>query len=473
MRASRRGMVDLIIMIVMIVFLLGMGTLAFLTYDKAEKEKQYLSALREIPARQQAELDAVKARYTQVSELIGFKGEAAYSSPSAIEHLLEQGSYVVPDYYDVDPVDREGEPLKGTKSTKVKVKVYKPDTDEWVDQTIDVQVVNDTTRKADKIYDFANNVPLRTAIGRQDNIINQLFSSHIPQIKEHREFQQEYKELKAGERIQESEQAYASVESKIENSNAELKTKQEQVASAEQRLAESMKDENSTYIQLDSESMRDAREQAFAEAREAAKARAREREAMEAYRLQADERRVDDSRDPDGYVFLVDKRSGWVWINIGQRSDVRLNQTFQVLRPDASRSSEISIGEIRVKEILRGNIARARVDALDDPDTYPEAGDLIQNPNYSARQYEDWALVGEFGGRWSNLTKQQLTDLLRSVGFNVQSKITATTDAVIIGGNWVDDPDWQDAEDRRLSFEKYTEEEVLYFLGLSGPDRQE
>lgn len=465
-------MVDLIVMIVMIVFLLGMGTLAFITFDKAEKERQYLSGLREIPARQQAELDAVKARYTQISELIGFKGEAAFSSPDAIEHLLEEGSHVIPDYYDVKPVDRTGEPLKGTRSTQVRIKVYDANSGEWVDKTITVQVVNDTSRKTDSIYEHANNVPLRTAIGRQDATITDLFTRFIPQIKAQREYQQEYKELKAGERIEESEQAYASVESKIETSNQALETKHQEVAEAERLLATAMKDENNTYMKLDDQNMRSAREQAFAEAREAAEARARQREAMEAYRLQADDRRLDDSRDPDGYVFLVDKRSGWVWINIGQRSDVRLNQTFQILRPDASQSTETSIGEIRVKEILTGNIARARVDALDDPDVYPEAGDLIHNPNYTARQYRDWALVGEFGGRWSKLTRQQLVDLLRSVGFNVQSKIDGTTDAVIIGGNWVDDPDWQQADDRRLNFEKYTEDEVLYFLGLTGPDQQ-
>src|SRR5690606_15090873 len=92
MRASRRGMVDLIVMIVMIVFLLGMATLAWLTYDKAQKERSYLAALREIPAKQRAEIDSVRARYADLSSLIGFKGHADFTSPDEIAHLLEEGA---------------------------------------------------------------------------------------------------------------------------------------------------------------------------------------------------------------------------------------------------------------------------------------------------------------------------------------------------------------------------------------------
>lgn len=468
-RHSRRGIVDLVVMIVMIVVLLGMGTLAFLTYDKAQKEKQYLAALREIPARQRAELDSVKARYAEVSMYIGFKGEAAYSSPTAIQTLLDEGSVVVADYYTAEGAG--GSALSGTGTSTITVRVRDPETGEMKDQKITIQTINKTSRNEKTVYERLDTPNLQAALGRQDELINSLVTQHIPGIREQRKVQQTQKERASGEKATQSETKYNGVASEIETANAEMQTRQQDVASAEQRLAESMKKENTAYMELDSSRVRDLRESAFEAAREAAVARKQAREAMEAYRVQSDKRRIDDSRDPDGAIFLVDNKSGYVWINVGQKSDVRPNQTFQVLRADASRNSDLQIGEIRVQEVLRGNIARCRVDALDDPNIYPEAGDIIRNPNFSDRQYHSWALVGEFGGQFTSYTRQQLTDLLRGLGYRVTTSIDATTDAVIIGGNWDQDPEFMKAEERRLSFEKYPESEVLWFLGLIGPDR--
>ena len=468
-RTSRRGMADLIVMIVMIVFLLGMGTLAFLTYDKAQKEKQYLAALREIPARQQAEMNSVKARYAEVCMYIGFKGEAAVSSPAAIESLLDEGAKVVADYYSVDASEK---PLQGTKAATITVRLYDKEKKQWTEEKVPIAQVNDTRRNESQIYQRQDTPTIQAALGRQDEAINGMFTRHIPRIREQRAIQKAEKDRTMGDKNSKSDTQYGNISSEIESANAAIKGEQDKVSEAEKRLAEALKKENDKYALLDSESVRDAREEAFAAAREAATARRQAREAMEAYRIQADKRRRDDSRDPDGAIFLVDTKSGYVWINIGQKSDVHKNQTFQVLRSDASRSSDTQIGEIRVQEVLRGNIARCRVDALDDPNIYPEAGDIIKNPNFSKRQYYSWALVGEFGGQFTSLTRQQLTDLMRGLGFRVQSSIDATTDAVIIGGNWDKDPEFMRAEERRLNFEKYPEREVLYFLGMVGPDQK-
>jgi hypothetical protein len=472
MRHSRRGLVDLIVMIVMIVFLLGMGTLAFMTYDKAQKEKQYLAALREIPARQSSELDAVKARYAEVCQYIGFKGEAAYSSPAAIRALLEEGGEVVADFYTVPSAEGRQSPLSQTETVKIKISVRNAN-GVFEDKEIEIRQIRDTNRGRVPIYNIQDTGTLQAALGRQDVVINGLVLTAIPNVRAQRTFQKSFQDTEAGRRATETDTGYSNAAGEIEGANSELQGKQTDVAAAEQRLADALKKENTTYLKLDSQEVRDARETAFSAAREAAIARKQAREAMEAYRIQADKRRVDDSRDPDGAVFLVDRKSGYVWINIGQKSDVRKNQTFQVLRADASRASEVPIGEIRVQEVLRGNIARCRVDALDDPNVYPEAGDIIKNPNFSDRQYHSWALVGEFGGNFTTLTRQQLTDLLRSVGYRVQTHIDATTDAVVIGGNWVEDPEYIKADERRLNFEKYPEREVLWFLGMIGPDQKD
>ena len=83
LRVSRRGMVDLIVMVLMIVLLLGVSVLAFIAFDRAKKEEIYVAKMRELPAAQSAEMDATKAKFAQVSSLIGFKGNADFSSPAA------------------------------------------------------------------------------------------------------------------------------------------------------------------------------------------------------------------------------------------------------------------------------------------------------------------------------------------------------------------------------------------------------
>lgn len=451
MRASRRGLVDLIVMIVMIVFLLGMGTLAFITYEKAQKERSYLAALREIPARQKAEIDSVKARYATLSNQIGFKGAAAFSSPERIQDALKDGTNLQADYYSITATG-DG-PLSGVEGGTVR----------------------GTSRGADPLYAEAHlaSRTLRGAIGAQDNAINHVAGSVTPAILQQRALQRRLRNEAAAERTTASNESYEAAKAKAYTAGENIKSSSQNLTGQANTLATELAEENAVFLRLDSSEIRDARERAFAMSRQAADERRRAIEAQEAFRLKSDSRRSDDSRDPDGMVFLVDEVSGYVWINIGQGAGVQLDQTFQVVRADPSRGSEISIAEIRVREILRGNIARCRVDALEDADRYPRAGDLVRNPNFTARQYQRWALVGSFGGEHSRFTRQQLTDILRRTGFRVYETVDRNVDAVIIGGNWMSDPEWVKAEDMRLSVETYSEEEVLYFLGIIGPESRD
>lgn len=451
MRASRRGLVDLIVMIVMIVFLLGMGTLAFLTYEKAQKERAYLAALREIPARQQAEIDSVKARYAALSNHIGFKGSAAYSSPESIKAAITEGQQLSKDYYSITASGDAA--LSGVEGG----------------------LVTGTTRTRDKLYTAQDlgAVTLRGAIGQQDNVIGNVSNAVTPAIQRQQADQFRLRNAASTARMTESNTRYEAATAAAYAAGEKVKNASQGATAQANTLANELVSENEVFLRLDSSEIRDARERAFAMSRQAAEERREAIAAQEAFRLKSDARRYDDSRDPDGMVFLVDETSGYVWINIGQAAGVQLDQTFQVLRADPTRGSEVSIGEIRVREIMRGNIARCRVDALEDADYYPRAGDLIRNPTFSARQYQRWALVGSFGGEHSQFTRQELTDILRRTGFQVFETVDRTVDAVITGGNWMSDPEWVKAKDMRLNVETYSEAEVLYFLGLSGPDRRD
>lgn len=472
MRSSRRGLADLIIMIVMIVFLLAMGVLAFLTYDKAQKERTYIAALREIPARQQAEIDSVRARYAELCTHIGFKGEAQYSSPEQIEMMLKDGTRLIADYYNVPAVPAEdASQLSGTESGTATV-LERQEDGSWKEKKVPASQVRNTSRNGKPLYQEGEVRTLEGAVGRQDQLIDKLVTEHIPRVRDHRVKQRELRDAKSAVRTTDSAQQFKDAADAMSAADEQMKGRHEELVDRENELARALVEENDALKSLDSETVRETRERAFAMSREAAKARHAAVESQEAYRVQADKRRRDDSRDPDGFVFLVDERSGWVWISIGQRSGVQLEQTFQVVRPDNSRNSELQIGEVRVKELLRGDIARCRVDALDDRNLYPKAGDLVKSSSFTSRQYQRWALVGTFGRGYTKHTRQELIDILRRVGFQVSDRVDQTVDAVIIGGNWRDDPEWQQAKELRLNIETYPEEEVLHFLGLTGPDRR-
>lgn len=451
LRTSRRGLADLIVMIVLIVFLVGMSALAFFTYDKARSEREYLARLRQIPARQSAELDATRARYAELSSHIGFKGNGEYSSHVAIKEMLQRGQNYVADYYSVtasEPTNRDA--MKSTDSSTVK----------------------GTSQNKAKVYDYDGGMTLLAAIGAADNVITQIVGSATPGLRTLRDTHRTWRQEAADRLATETAAKYAELRGTAEAADREVAGAFGRIAQAEETLANNLREEYAAYAALDSQEIRDQREATFALQRELAQSRASSGEAQRDYRLKADRRRFDDTRDADGEIFLVDEVSGYVWINIGQQSDVRLNQTFQVIRPDPARGSDRSIGEIRVKEVIRGNVARCRVDALDGDGVYPRKGDMIRNPTFSARQYSTFALAGKFGGSNTKHTRLELVEMLQNLGYRVVSRIDGATDAVIVGGDWADDAAFKAAKEAGLRFETYTEQELLWFLGYSGPDRR-
>jgi hypothetical protein len=417
-------------------------------------------------ARQSAELDATRARYADVSSRIGFKGDGEFSSHEAIRGLLALGGKTMAAYNQItsEKADQKGE-VRGTKQVPLKFTIN------GKQESINVGQVDVGAKRVDEpIYDNSGSMNLHGAIGAQDFLITQLVGTHNKNVRDQRIKQRQFRDDAATERRTETDKAAAAVNASRESSDTAMKERAVALSGAEAREATARRSEIAAFMALDSADIRARRENAFAKLKDTALARKRAIESQADYRRRADSRRYDDSRDTDGFVFLVDQRSGWLWINIGQQEDVRLNQTFQVVRADAGKSGLIQVAEVRVKEVLQGNVARCRVDALDDPKVYPQSGDMIRNPNFSKRQYRTFALAGQFGGQYSQHTRQELVDMLLRLGFQVTSKIDGATDAVIIGGNWTEDAEYARAKSLQYSFETYTEEDVLYFLGFIGPD---
>lgn len=465
LRTSRRGLADLVVMIVLIVFLLGMGTLAFFAYDKSQAERNYLARLKDLPVRQAAERDATRAQYAQLSELIGFKGEGNYSSHQQIRELLRHGSAFTPAFYRLNVEDAS---VKGSvQDTRRETRKFESG---GQSSEVTTGAVKQTALNDKKIFEHRNDFNLYRAISAVDLVINELAGTHVPRLQAARESQRKLRDEAAVRTREGVSKAVSTVDTAIETANRTLAEANNTLASQETALAQGMRREYEAYAGLDSPEMRQAREDAFAKLRDTATARAKAALMQANYRRRADSRRYDDSRDPDGSIFLVSRASGYVWIDIGQKQDVRLNQTFQVIRAEAGSVGYQQVAEIRVVEVMQGNVARCRVDQLDEDGIYPEQGDLIRNPNFSSRQYHTFAFAGKFGGSNSRHTQQELKDMLLALGFRVVSRIDGATDAVIVGGDWESDPIYAEAKVTDLGLETYTEQELLYWLRLSGPD---
>lgn len=457
-RNNRRGMVDLIFMILMIVLVLGMATLAFFAYDNAEKEKVYVARIEQVPAKQLAELDSTRARYAEVCKLIGFKGNADFSSEAAIRLRLQNAVGYDPklglDDQDLQKIETYGitAASPGEKGQVVMSSAGR---------------IDGVAKNSEPVYEYSSTYTVEKALGAQDELINSLVTKGVPDLRKQRENQREWHNAEVKIADDNSTATDKKVADQLEADTSILRSEAEKASQAEADLAEAQAKENEAFVGLNNKETRDATNRVFDKQKEILLERQRTSGVQRDYRSKSNTRSRDDSRDFDGAIFQVDEESGWVWINIGKASDVRLNTTFQVLRADTSNSSEVSVGEIRVKELLGRNMARCRVDNLDDQGVYPEQGDLIRNPNFSSRQYQTYCLVGEFGGKFSELTKQQITDMLRGAGFTVVSKVTGATDALVIGGNWTKDPEFEKAKEERYNLETFSVEDVLFFLGRS------
>ncbi len=458
LRVSRRGMVDLIVMVLMIVLLLGVSVLAFIAFDRAKKEEIYVAKMRELPAAQSAEMDATKAKFAQVSSLIGFKGNADFSSPAAIKLMLEKGGMrngALQMLNSQSPEDMNNSGIKGVTFDEKGKKMPR---------------VGATKEGAVNVYTWADGITVVEAIAAQDFLIQNLVKEYIPSMQKQVELQRKWRDEANTARKTEVDKSFGTLATDIEAENGALKSKHEDAIVAETNMTEASKREMEAYDNLSGQAVVDAYKAKNDAMRATMPAREAAREMGDEFQKKASRRIIDDTRDPDGYVFLVDNVSGWVWINIGQASDVRLDMSFQVLRADPSLPSLMPVGEIRVKEILRGNVARCRIDALDDLGVMPRQGDIVRNPNYNARQYYSYCLVGKFGGNSSNYTYQQWVTKLTEMGFRVVQRISGSTDVAILGEDWRSDKVYLKAKEEGLEFETMTEKDLMWFLGLEGPE---
>lgn len=211
LRNSKRGMVDLIVMILMIVLLLGVSVLAFIAFDRAKKEELYLAKMRELPAAQRAEMDATKAKFAQVSGLIGFKGNADFSSPAAIKQMLEKGGArngMLQKISSQNPENADNSGIKNVTFTEKKL-----------------PRVGMTKEEPVSIYTYADGITVLEAIAKQDALINSLVSEYIPSMEKQVKLQRKWRDDASTERKTVVDAAFTQLEKDIYTENEALEDK--------------------------------------------------------------------------------------------------------------------------------------------------------------------------------------------------------------------------------------------------------
>jgi hypothetical protein len=173
--------------------------------------------------------------------------------------------------------------------------------------------------------------------------------------------------------------------------------------------------------------------------------------------------------DFSGFVEQVEPKSGYVWINLGQLDNVRREMNFQVFSPTEDGLGTVLVAEIRVKNVMGSHLSQCRIDFLKDDGVMPKIGDYVKNPSFATKAYQVYAFVGNFGGKASKFSKQQLTDMLEDAGLVVRAP-ARDTEVVICGEGYQDDPAFKKLQEGGVVFVSRTERDILYMLGISSPD---
>ncbi|MCK6440012.1 MAG: hypothetical protein L6Q71_07400 [Planctomycetes bacterium] len=478
-RSTQRGAfrVDILMMVLVLVVTITVAVFTFITYGEYNKDEESIRKMEYVAEAHTAEWSRLKQAAYRACEPLGFRGlDGGVSDDEGLRRFLDSMSDQNYKPYVVSIAD-DAKGQEGDKGIKVS-EAWSPGNAPKLDK---VGAREETNWKFD-----LNNATLKKLIAVQDKYINKLATDALPVFGKERE--RELRETadalgipKAGEtpakglrktvndKVQEWRGKHDAKENALETATSthegEAQTARARATEVEGGLTELV-----SNAEQQAKDVEDKRKLLHGPRAEATRLH-EEAVTMIAERIRF-RARTDAS---DGYVAQVDPISGYVWIDLGQADNVRAEMTFQVLRPSADKESLHPIGDIRVKEVRGDHLSRCRVDALDNPDVQPRAGDLIRSQGYDPQQYRRFAFIGEFGAGQTRHSKQQLSDLLFRFGMVVVPELDETVEVIVIGGNWENDPALKLNADSTVrpipyKFTTMTERDVLYMFGMIGPN---
>ncbi len=131
--------------------------------------------------------------------------------------------------------------------------------------------------------------------------------------------------------------------------------------------------------------------------------------------------------EPDGKIISVGKNTGLVFIDIGSRDLLRAGVKFDVFRY-AKGGEMVRKGTIEVRETSTDHSTGGILTELNKLDPIA-AGDVIANPHFTRNHTRVFVLLGNFPAYGREFLAQRLRDL----GCEVEDKVTAHTDFLVLG----------------------------------------
>lgn len=255
--------------------------------------------------------------------------------------------------------------------------------------------------------------------------------------------QQEIAELKT--RIKELEAEAGTREQTIQNITKEKDTK---ISELERQLADETQTAQTRSAELDRkvaslEQQFSDRDQDFRrlqnEAATTARDRDREKLALETRQSELSRQlrfqRAPFNGYPDGKILSVSDKLPLAWIDIGANQRVVPGVRFRIQSGTPGEDRLKAWAEVTRVEAGMAEVAISGVADAFDP---VAPGDVVLNPVFDPKGGRNAILVGRFTGEFS---KQDLAQLLETMGVHVQEELDLTTTFMIVGSPLYNDPE--------------------------------
>lgn len=450
MRASRRGAarLDLIVMILMCVAVLGVATWAIFSYNAWDKDELVTSRLEAWVPVVEGEYHAAIAAMEQASRPLGYVGPTGgIASAGRIEsELLAYGNerplaYSAPS----GGAGRDNSPAV-TNGALVGVSQIN---NAYVGESAKlVSLIDAQDARINQLVTI--NGEWRNFLQRESEFLNTAIEEYLARLNTYTTTETPELISQNTTRLSDEIREYLSAATTEATSKtgvfAELNDSHEVISDARRALA-------------------DERAKLGPAAEEARRVQELVTEA-----IAKEARRLAREGDFRGFVEQVDPDSGYVWISLGQSDNVRREMSFQVSAPTPDGTATVIVAEIRVKDVIGPHLSQCRIDFLRDDNVLPKPGDYVRNTAYSGQDYTIFAFAGNFGGKHSRYSRQQLTEMLQQNGRQVQTTPGDNVEVVIVGGDFTEDPHYRRLVEKGVRFERMTEREILYMYMITRPE---
>lgn len=225
-----------------------------------------------------------------------------------------------------------------------------------------------------------------------------------------------------------------------------LKALQEEIASLRTKIADRIREGETTASSLDKEITEETTKLNMMVADKQSRIKELDTKLSDTKdrytKLQARQAAVVEATEADGQLLFVDLERGIAHLDLGRVHTLFRGTKFEVFRV-VKAGKKKTLGEI---EILDLGEERSRVAILSvaDPSDPPTAGDLVSNVSFDRNKPKVFSIAGQLKFKYS---RDDMRRRLAEWGARVADDVGASTTMLIVGDRYQEDPNWQRAID--------------------------